>query len=282
MELLILLSLFILGLAVGSFLNVLIYKLEGKKRKNLRGRSFCPECGEAISWYDNVPVVSWLLLGGKCRKCQKKISIQYPLVELFTSLVFVLLGYTFLFPLLTHTPVILSEAKNLIPIINLIFWLFFSSTLIVIFAYDLKHKVIPNEAIYTGYLAALFFIVFNAFGAKSQGVAYLVDHVAAGASAFVIFMLIAIVGGKIFKQSAMGGGDIKLVLFIGLILGLSGTSVALYFAFTLGAVVGVLTLLTRKKKMNSQIPFGPFLVLGCLASLFFGEKIISFYARIFM
>lgn len=264
---LILFFLLLYGLLAGSFLNVVIYRLEGKKRKNLRGRSFCPSCEKQIKWHDNIPVVSWLLLHGKCRACKKTISAQYPLVELATGFTFVSLGI-FFFQMGNFTT---------LNILNFLFWVFFASYLIAIFVYDLKHQIIPDEIIYTVLALGLLYVVLNTLiGGIDLG--YLKDHLISGLVAGGFFYLFAAVS----NGKWMGGGDIKMAAFMGLVLGWQGTLVALYFAFIVGAMVGAFALITKHKKLGSKIPFGPFLVLGTLVGLLFGEKIISFYVNMFM
>jgi prepilin signal peptidase PulO-like enzyme (type II secretory pathway) len=265
--------LFIFGLIVGSFLNVLIYRLEDKKRQTLKGRSFCPQCEKQIKWYDNIPVVSWLALRGRCRSCQKEISVQYPLVELATGFTFIFIGYFFL----QNGFIDSGQARmTSVDMISLIFWFFFGACLIVIFAYDLKHQIIPDEIIYTVLIAGLFYVAINfAFLGDYK---YLVDHILSGLLAGGFFYLLAAVS----KGKWMGGGDIKLVAFMGLVLGWQGVLVALYTAFVLGAVVGVFVLATKQKKLSSKIPFGPFLVIGTFIGLLFSEQIIDFYVNMFL
>ncbi len=253
---------------MGSFLNVLIYRLEDKKRKNLGGRSFCPHCEKQIDWHDNIPVVSWLLLQGKCRSCKKYISVQYPLVELSTGLVFAVL--------IVIPSGAIAESRNPLELMNLLFWLFFASSLIAIFVYDLKHQIIPDEIIYTVLVFGLVYVGINTL--LGGNLPYLTDHLLSGLIAGGFFYsLAAVSNGK-----WMGGGDIKLVAFMGLILGWQGVLIALYVAFILGAIVGVFALLSGEKKLGSKIPFGPFLVIGTFVGLTYGEKIISFYVKIFM
>jgi len=269
--------LFISGLMIGSFLNVVIYRLESKqknvitekrknKRKDLFGRSFCPNCGNQIAWHDNIPIISWLVLRGKCRDCKKRISVQYPLVELATGLVF------------ASFVVIPAEAgiQSVTGIINLVFWLFFASCLISIFVYDLKHQIIPDEVIYTALIAGLLYAAINF--ALLGDYKYLLDHFFSGLLAGGFFFFLAAVS----KGKWMGGGDIKLAAFMGLVLGWQGVLVALYIAFILGAIVGSIALLTKEKKLGSKIPFGPFLVIGTLISFLFAEKVIYIYGKIFL
>jgi len=298
MYLYILLALFFIsGLVVGSFLNVVIYRLENKKRKTLGGRSFCPKCEAKIAWYDNMPVISWVFLNGKCRSCDKKISIQYPLVELGTGLIFSAIGWFFLDSgqaRMTEMGASMTHFLSVIPalnqssaqasagiqpfagVLNLLFWLFFAACLIIIFVYDFKHQIIPDEVIYPALVGALLFAGIQALTGKDLN--FLTDHLLAGLAAGSFFYFLAVVS----KGKWMGGGDIKLVTFMGLALGLQGVLVALYISFVLGALVGVFALLSKQKKLGSKIAFGPFLVIGTFASLFFADTLVSFYVKMFM
>ena len=161
-------------------------------------------------------------------------------------------------------------------IFNLIFWLFFGACLIVIFAYDLKHQIIPDEIIYTALMLGFLYVAINF--ALLGDYKYLLDHVLSGLLAGGFFFLLAAVS----KGKWMGGGDIKLVAFMGLVLGWQGVLIALYVAFILGAIVGVVALASKQKKLGSKIPFGPFLIIGTMTGLFYGSQIVSFYVNMFL
>jgi len=240
---------FLFGLAVGSFLNCLIYRLE-TKQDFLFGRSFCPKCHHILKWYDLIPLLSFLLLKGRCRYCKKKISIQYPLVELFTGILF-LLFFTFHFSFFIYL---------------------ISCFLIVIFVYDLKHYIIPDRLIYPAITLALFYQLFemwNIGGWSSSEIRNL------GYGLLPSLFLLAIIlasGGK-----WMGFGDFKLAILMGLILNWPKVLVALFFSFLLGGIISIGLLLTKKKKLTSEVPFAPFLVSGTFIALFLGERIINWY-----
>ncbi len=239
------LTTFLFGLIIGSFLNVVI--LRHQTGRTLSGRSGCFSCGKKLAWFELVPVLSFLWQKGRCRGCRSQISWQYPLVELITGLLFALVFWR-LWPQISQ----------------LIFYWLITSLLIVITAYDLKHKIIPDKFVFAFILLALFQpiilltkpILFN-FG---WGV------IGGLATASPLFILWAISKGR-----WIGFGDVKLVLGIGLLLGWSLGLSALVLAFWLGAIIGLLlivwgkTQLRRKRKsytMKSEIPFAPFLVLG--------------------
>ena len=229
------LFIFILGLAVGSFLNCVIYRLE-TGGSFLRGRSFCPHCKHLLGWQDLIPVLSFLILKGCCRYCHKKISLRYPLVEIATGLLFLLI-FNFQFSIFNYL---------------------IAPFLVVIFVYDLKHFIIPDKIIYPA-IAIAAICNFSAWPS------------ALGAAAF--FGAIVLIS----RGKWMGVGDIKLGFLMGLILGFPNILVALFLAFLIGAIIGVGVIISGKKTLKSEVPFGPFLVTGTIISLFWGQKIINWY-----
>ncbi len=232
------LIIFILGLLVGSFLNCIVYWLEKKKRKNLLGRSFCPHCSHPLGFFDLIPLLSFIFLRGKCRYCGRKISWHYPLVELLTGLVFLLIFNYYSAP---------GEVFFLIVV---------SSLLIIVFSYDLKHCLIPSKVVYLGII-----ITFFKFNLLS------------GLGMALFFFLIWLVS----KGKWMGFGDVELAFLIGLLLGWPNVLTALFSAFLIGAIMGLVLMIFEKKKLKSRLPFGPFLVTGAFIGLFFGERIINWY-----
>jgi len=257
------LFIFLFGLAIGSFLNCLIYRLE-KKKGFLKGRSFCPHCKHTLSWQDLIPVFSFLILKGKCRYCGKKISIQYPLVELATGILFVSLY-------------LLLNSQNLLvtryPLLITSFWLLITSFLIVIFVYDFKHYLIPDKIIYPAIIIALIYRLIGIYYLPTSIYGYLFSAFA-GAGFFLVIVLLS-------RGKWMGIGDIKLAFLIGLLLGHPNTLLALFLAFLIGAIIGVGLIGLKKKTIKSELPFGPFLVIGTYLALFFGEKIINWYFNLF-
>ncbi len=201
--------------------------------------------------------MSFILQKGRCLKCKKKISWQYPLVELATGILFVLCVWYFFFAY--------GEISSLWGgqfLISTIFWLFVVSCLIVIFVYDLKHYIIPDQVIYPAILVAgIWSLVF--------GPTALLAALAAGA----FFLAIVLVS----KGKWMGGGDIKLALFMGLVLGWPKILVALFLAFLIGAFVSIILIILKKKTLKSEIPFGPFLVGGTIIAIFWGNALINWY-----
>lgn len=236
---------FVLGLVVGSFLNVVIYRLP-RKESLARPASHCPACGHPVRWRDNIPVVGWLALRGTCRDCGVPISPRYPAVEGLTGLLF--LGCSLRFGLDWRT---------------LIGWAFVSCMVAIAFI-DYDHMIIPNNIVLPGTVIGL---------AASVAVdpqnwwKYLVGSVGAAAFMFLLAMIWA--GG-------MGPGDIKMAGFMGAVLG-AAVIVGLLAAFLLGALVGVTLLATHKKSRKDKIPFGPYLAAGSVISLFAGQLLLDSY-----
>jgi|WetSurMetagenome_2_1015567.scaffolds.fasta_scaffold40149_3 leader peptidase (prepilin peptidase) / N-methyltransferase len=252
---------FIFGLIIGSFLNCVIWRLY-KEESFVSGKSYCPHCRHALGFYDLFPLFSYLFLKGKCRYCGKRISVQYPLVELITALLFVLIYFHF-------GPVNALFSFNFFQVI---FWWIMASFLVVIFVFDFKYYIIPDETIYPAIIISMLWIMYLfSFGAIDRaGVVYFIAS-ALGASFF--FFLIWFFS----RGMAMGFGDVKLAILMGLLLGYPNIIVGLFLGFLFGAIIGSILILFKKKGFKSEIPFGPFLLVGLFIALFWGEKIISWY-----
>jgi leader peptidase (prepilin peptidase)/N-methyltransferase len=249
---------FIFGLIVGSFLNCVIYRL-GEKKSFLNGRSFCPECFHILSWKDLIPIFSFLILKGKCRYCRKKISLQYPLVEFFTGILFLATFYY-----------LRNQLFSLQGIFTLFYYWTVFSSLIVIFVYDLKNYLIEEKIVYFSILICLIFnLLFSISEIKNKILSLL----------FVALFFLLIV--LISKEKWMGMGDAKLGALMGIFLGWPKIIPALFFSFFVGAIFGIFLIILKKKSLKSEIPFGPFLVSGTIFSLFLGEKIINWYLKFF-
>ena len=257
MEILTYIFVFFFGLIVGSFLNCVIYRLEEGK-SFLKGRSFCPDCKHTLSWQDLIPLLSFLILKGKCRYCKKPISIQYPLVELATGILFIL---------------ILNFSTRPGGVILFVV----SCFLIIIFVYDLKHYIIPDKIIYPVIIVSgIWYFVSGIFlNLYTKYEILNTIYSAFGAAAF--FLAIVLVS----RGKWMGVGDIKLAFLMGLILGFPNILAALFLAFLIGAIIGVGLIAAQKKTFKSEVPFGPFLVTGTFIALFWGENIINWYLNFF-
>ena len=249
---------FLFGLIVGSFLNCVIYRLEERK-SFLNGRSYCPHCKHKLIWQDLIPIFSFLISRGKCRYCGKKISLQYPLVEFSTGILFVLI--------LSHSIYNLPFA-----IYNLIIVCF----LIIIFVYDLKHFIIPDKVIYPAilvsciwyFVSGIFFHLYTKYD--------ILNTIYSAVGAAIFFLLIVLIS----NEKWMGFGDVKLAFLMGLFLGWPNILVALFLAFFIGAIIGIGLIATGKKTLKSEVPFGPFLVAGTFISLFWGQNIINWYLNL--
>ena len=247
---------FILGTIIGSFLNVVIYRFN-TGRSVSTGRSICMSCNKTLRWFELVPVLSYVMQSGRCRRCCSIISYQYPLVELSTGIIFGLLSLHF------RNLLLLSQSLY---VCVLVVYMFIFSLLIVITGYDIKHKIIPDVLVYTYALVSFLSIYVN-----SSGVGNLFIHPSwlDVASGFILALPFALIW-LISRGRAMGLGDAKLILGIGFMLGLSRGVSAVMLSFWIGSVVGIIALLLHHKKisMKTEIPFAPFLVIGTLIAFF--------------
>ncbi|MBI2624789.1 MAG: prepilin peptidase [Candidatus Nealsonbacteria bacterium] len=239
---------FIFGLTIGSFLNSVIYRLE-KGKNIIIGRSFCPECNHTLGWQDLIPIFSFVFLKGKCRYCLKPISLQYPLVEIATASLFFLI---FRFQLSA-------------------FHYLLSTFLIVIFVYDLKHYLIPDKVIYPAIATVILYQLFT-----TRALMPLVLGFWFGILPSLFFLAIVLLS----KERWMGLGDFKLAVLMGLLLGWPSILAALFLAFFSGAIIGVSLIVSGRKTLKSELPFGPFLIVGTIISLLWGQDIIYWYLNI--
>lgn len=257
---------FIFGLCIGSFLNVLIDRLP--KGESILGRSHCSHCNKTLKWYELVPVLSFIFLRGKCSKCKKPISLQYPLVETITGLLFLLI-FNFQFSIFNE-----FSTFNLENLLLLCCQFIVVSCLVVIFMSDLKYMIVPDEIIYPAVIASILYQFLN-WKAGNLTNWYYPLLAGFGAALFFLFLIL------ITKGKGMGFGDVKIVFFMGLFLSFPQILVALCLAFFSGAIIGSILIAMRKKTMKSEIPFGCFLAPATLITLFFGEQIIEWYLSIF-
>jgi leader peptidase (prepilin peptidase)/N-methyltransferase len=268
---------FLLGLCVGSFINCVVYRLNNRIKKDFSGlrgiflgRSFCDGCRRRLVWYDNLPVVSFLMLRGRCRFCHSPILWQYPLIELATGFLFLGVfwwvknwcGETFYF----------DRNKLVYCYLVISLYCFIGASLVAIFVSDLRYNTIPDEIVYPAMLIS-FLNAIRSFAGKEGFLAYAIAA-AIGAGLF-FFILVLLTRGR-----GMGMGDVKLAGLMGLVLGFPKILVALFLAFLTGAVWGGILVVMGKKKLKSHIPFGPFLVGATLISLVWGNQIFEYYMRI--
>jgi len=245
---------FIIGSAIGSFLNVCIYRIP-KGKSVVRPRSYCPNCGKALSWYDNIPILSYLVLKGRCRSCKSKISFRYFIVELLTAGTILLLSTTFGLTAKFFAYSILSCG------------------LIIATFVDFEIQEIPDEVTLFGIalglgLALAFPSIFGE-GMRLRGLfASFLGALTGGLSIY----LMGFFGELVFKKEAMGGGDVKLVSMIGAFLGWKLGLLTFFIAPLFGSIVG---LILKVKYGRQTIPYGPYLSLGALVSILWGERIMQ-------
>lgn len=251
---------FLFGAAVGSFLNVCIYRLP-RERSIVFPPSACPECGSRIAPRDNIPILGWLLLGGRCRSCKVRISWQYPAVEVLNGLLTLFLFMKF----------------QLSPTFFVLF--LFCSALVVVTFIDLEHQIIPDSislsGIVVGFAVSALFPLLGWRGSLI-GIGWrdsLIGIVAGGGSLLVV----AYGYHLLTKKEGMGGGDIKLLAMMGAFLGWQSIPFIIFSSSLVGSVVGVTLIMTRKKDSQIPIPFGPFLAFGALLFVFFGRQLICWY-----
>ena len=270
---------FILGISVGSFLNVVIFRLETGE-PIIVGRSHCRQCGAVLRWYDLIPLVSFILTFGKCRYCGKKINFQYPMVEIAT-------GLLFLFVAQQHVILSVSEESRAITtgffallrmtdFVNLFYYLIITSFLIIIFVYDLRHYIIPDKIVYPAILVSgIWYLVSGIFIQNTKYEILNTTLAAFGASAFFLALVF------ISKGRWMGMGDVKLAFLMGLVLGWPNILIALFLAFLFGAIIGVALIVFGKKGLKSQIPFGPFLAGSTILIMLCGQYSADWIEKLF-
>jgi len=253
---------FVYGCVIGSFLNVVIDRLPNNE-SIIKGRSYCDHCHKKLTWFELIPIISFIIQEGKCRVCHQQLSVQYPIIELLTGLI------TFGFIFLNQSDHVVTWLTINIAQLVLIY------SLIVISIIDLKLMIIPDEII-------LFLLIV--------GVIQLITRFIVTGPSVILFqgmiipsLLSAIVLALFFgflilitKGNGMGGGDFKLSIILGLFLGYS-SFIAIYLAFMIGGLFALILLILRKTKFGKQIPFGPFLALGSVIVICFQQQIVQFY-----
>jgi len=254
---------FLLGTIIGSFLNVVIYRFNTGKTM-VKGHSICMTCNRNLRWYELIPVLSFLIQNGKCRRCASSISHQYPLVELSTGLIFALIAYHFL-------PIFLISIPSYIIFVSLFSFIF--SLLIVIVVYDIRHKVIPDKLVYLFIIISFFsiFINFSGFGS------FLIKPTLMSIVSGPLFSLPFVILWFVSRGRWMGLGDAKLILGIGWLLGPLATLCALTLSFWIGSVISLIIMALSHNKMNmkTEIPFAPFLVFSVLITFLLNLDVFS-------
>lgn len=258
------LILFIFGLIVGSFLSVVIYRetsdAENEEESQswlppwVMGSSHCDNCKNQLSWYENIPVLSYLFLKGKCKHCQKKIAFNHLLVEIFTGLEFVWIYW------LIQRFSFFKQMEGSYSLIVLGFWLFVFSLSLVLTVIDFKAGILPDSLIIAGTVIAVLRLLATGRW----------EFLISGLCLFLFFLFLYL----ITQGKGIGFGDVKLAFFIGVVLGWwQWVMVAMFIAFLTGATVGVILIMAQKKTLKSTLPFGPFLLGGMLIAKIWGEAI---------
>ena len=249
---------FLIGIIFGSFFNVCIFRIPNNKSISYPP-SHCYRCNTRLKGIDLMPILSWLLLKGKCRYCKSKISIRYPLIELLTGIVFVAIYKSYGFNLM------------------LVYYLVLASILIIITFIDIDFYIIPDSLIIIGLIFGIAFKVLNHMSII-QGVLGLL---VCGGGMYILISFIE----NVVKKEVMGGGDIKLFAMIGFFLGVRLGLLTILLSIYVGAIYGVITITYSKLKLksyNSIMPYGPFISIAAFISIIYGENIIKWYVRIFM
>jgi leader peptidase (prepilin peptidase)/N-methyltransferase len=242
---------FILGTLFGSFANVCIYRLPQRSSIIYPG-SHCPSCQEALRPWQNIPLLSYLLLGGQCARCKAAIALRYPLIELSNGLLYIFLYHQYSFSIQTAVFALLTTA------------------LLIVSCIDLAHTIIPDTITLPGIVVGL----GTSLWLTSVGIRNAFLGVVLGGG---LFLLMAILSVVLLKREGMGGGDIKLIAMLGAFLGWHAVLVTIFLAAVLGAGVGLTLILLRRKRRQEPLPFGPFLALGALLAMVWGDAILTWY-----
>lgn len=264
---------FVWGTCVGSFLNVCICRIPHGESV-VRPRSRCPRCGRGIAWYDNIPVLSYMLLRARCRHCDVRISPRYVIVEVLTGVLFLLVWFKYAW---TGGPRPLGLAPVFDPWLVPVYWVLVSGLLVAAFV-DCEHMIIPDRISLGGTLAGLVLSpllpVMHGTGSWVEALVQAAIGAAAGAGSLY---MVAVVGRAIFRKDAMGLGDVKLLAAVGAFLGWPAVVFTIVASSALGSVVGIGLVMAKRKKMQSRIPFGPYLVAGTIVWMLWGPVLLDRY-----
>ncbi len=245
--------LFVFGLAIGSFLNVVSMRYGGDHfvfdPRIIGGRSRCPHCGKTLRWFELIPLVSFIIQGGRCRRCGARLSLQYPIVESISAALFVLVPW------------------RIVSFPETILWLLAFFLLLLMSAIDARTGIVPDElCVALGILAVLIGALENALPSRIIGAAF-------GFAFFEILFLAT-------RGKGIGMGDVKLALPIGFLFGWPDILLVVGFAFVCGALVGVILIALKKKTIKGTLPFGPFFALGAAITFFFGAPLVQWYLKL--
>lgn len=268
---------FALGACMGSFLNVCIYRIPRDMATNNPPRSFCPHCKKQIPWYLNIPLLSYTMLGGKCRFCGKKITLRYFLVETLTAMIFLLVWFKFA-TTGSSTILFLHPAPNVLAVP--VYWIAAMGLLLGAFI-DIEHMIIPDRVTLGGIVYGL---ACSAVMPELQGQQTVLKGLlwsAVGAcTGWLLLWGVAIAGKLIFKKEAMGFGDVKLLGAIGALLGWQAVIFNIVAASLAGSALGIACVMTGKKEMSSKIPFGPYIAFAAILWILWGPAMWDAYIEL--
>ena len=254
---------FLIGICIGSFINVVIYRLPNDI-SIITPRSFCPECKYKISWRENIPLISWIIQKGKCINCNQKISIRYPFIELTTGILFVIFN--------SASPSIYNSTN--FNFLEILFGWFFVSLLLVISLIDIKYFWIPQSLINIGLLIGCLNLLFIQIISNLGQIDLILNCILTSLISFILFELLRVSAKSFFKKDALGKGDSKLVSMMALWLGSTGTILSLGISYIFAAFCLLIALKTKIIRRNQLVPFAPFLSFGGLVVWFFGNEFL--------
>jgi len=263
---------FVFGAVVGSFLNVCIHRMPNNE-SIVTPPSHCPQCNTPIRWSDNIPLVSFVMLRGKCRHCRAPINPRYVLIELLTALLFLAIW-------LKLTPWERPPAQGIDFATIAIYWVVIAGLIVATFI-DLEHYIIPNEITLGGIVLG---VVLSAVHPRLLGAHAIGDGLFRSVLGMIVggltLFLVAFAGEKIFRKEAMGMGDVKLIAAIGTFLGWQATLFTVFVSSLVGGITGLFLVLAAKKGWQSRIPYGPYIALGAILWMFYGKELITWYFRV--
>ena len=246
----------IVGLLFGSFLNVVIYRIP-KSLSVIKPASHCPNCSENLKWFENIPLISYVFLLGKCSHCKKKISIQYPLIEILNALLLLVIAY-------------FSKDVPQFAVFSLL-----GMTLLCLIVIDFKNYILPDILIIISFAIIL---IYFSYYERLEVLVRFYYALLAGSGMYVLRMVTT----KLYKKETFGLGDVKLSILIGFIIGYWDAFIAIFFGFVLAAVIFAFLIITRLQKKDSYLPFGPYLIFGMVFYILFGEEILRWYIGFFI
>lgn len=250
--------LIVFGLAIGSFIAAYTYRYENEISVT-KGRSFCPKCKKQIAWHDNIPLLSYLLLKGKCRNCGKKISCRYPVIETSNMLLYV--SVYLLYPRIVSNIFWLGELPYFA---GLSLLLIIASLMLAVIVTDIEEQIIPDEVVFLGLVLTFFGLIVGNYG-------MIYANLLSGFSASLFLLLVFLAT----RGRGMGLGDVKLAVFVGVFLGAKATLVWMFLSFIVGAGVGLVLLASGKVKFGKHIAFGPFLVVSFFLTLIYKNILLA-------